>query len=412
MKRVKNTLVYAGFTALLGGFAGAVIWVFLKASGICAELIRDTLPQVTGAPYITFILCVSCGFVTGTLHRYFGDYPEELDVVMGKIRKDRHYDYHPMFVMLVCAFLPLICGASIGPEAGLTGVIAALCYWIGDNVTFAGKSTELFSQIGEAVTLGQLFHSPLFGILAVEEGDDSGTEVVTERISKGNKLLFYGISAVSGFLTAELLNLLFGSAMAGFPSFSEVMTTKEDIISLLIYIPAGLLLYAIFELSERVTHLFADRIPVILKETICGAVTGIMVMSLPMVMYSGEEEMGELMETFVNYSPYFLLGICLLKVIMTTFCINFGLKGGHFFPLIFACACMGFAIASLVFPGDPVPHSAFAAATVTGTVLGAQLKKPLAVTLLLLLCFPAGALLWIFLCAAIGKSISSKNPEL
>lgn len=55
-----------------------------------------------------------------------GDYPEELNVVLGKIKRDKHYDYKPMGVILVCAFIPLVIGASVGPEAGLTGIIAGL----------------------------------------------------------------------------------------------------------------------------------------------------------------------------------------------------------------------------------------------------------------------------------------------
>ena len=42
--------------------------------------------------------------------------------------------------MLLCALLPLLLGASVGPEAGLTGIIAALCYWVGDNVTLGAGS--------------------------------------------------------------------------------------------------------------------------------------------------------------------------------------------------------------------------------------------------------------------------------
>ena len=82
------------------------------------------------------------------LRKRFGDYPESLYVVMGKVKKDKYYPYHPMTVMLLCAFLPLILGASVGPEAGLTGIIAALCYWVGDNVTYAKEHAEEYSDKG------------------------------------------------------------------------------------------------------------------------------------------------------------------------------------------------------------------------------------------------------------------------
>jgi H+/Cl- antiporter ClcA len=124
-----------------------------------------------------------------------------------------------------------------------------------------------------------------------------------------------------------------------------------------------------------------------------------------MVLFSGEEQMGELMLDFGRYTPWLLIGICLLKLVMTAFCLNFGMKGGHFFPLIFACVCMGFALAMLVFP-NPAEHVVFAAGVVTSATLGAQLKKPLAVSVLMLLCFPARLLFWIFLAAAAGGRLA------
>ncbi|MBQ3381599.1 MAG: hypothetical protein IJG58_07545, partial [Oscillospiraceae bacterium] len=48
----------------------------------------------------------------------------------------------------------------------------------------------------------------------------------------------------------------------------------------------------------------------------------------------------------------------------------------------------------------------FAAGVVTSATLGAQLKKPLAVSVLMLLCFPARLLFWIFLAAATGGRLA------
>jgi len=408
MKHSSNTFKLILFTALLGAFAGLVVWCFLKAVSICTGLIWEKLPFATGFTYAPLIICILGGLIVGIIHRSFGDYPEELQVVMEKIQKDKHYDYHPIAAMLICAFFPLVCGASVGPEAGLTGIIAALCYWVGDNVTFAKSNTEMISEIGEAVTLGQLFSSPLFGILAVEEKDDTASDDTLKQMSRGSKLLFYGISTASGFLIANVLNSFFGAPMGGFPAFSGVSMERNDLLSALIYIPSGLLLYGFFELSEHLFSGLSNKIPVIIKETLCGALIGIMVIIFPLSMFSGEEEMGEMLTSFTSYTPLFLLSICLIKIIMTTFCIRLGMKGGHFFPLIFSCTLLGLALALMIFAGDPAPHAGFAAATVTATTLGAQLKKPITASLLLLLCFPLNILFWIFLCAAIGCKVSER----
>lgn len=403
-EKAGNTIKLVIFTAILGAFAGAVIWVFLKGVALGADLLWNELWQITGIPYPAIAVCALLGLICGVIRKRFGDYPEELPVVMKKIKKDKYYDYKPMAVILVMAFIPLIIGSSVGPEAGLTGIIAALCYWVGDNVSFAKNDTASFSEIGEALTLGQLFHSPLFGILAVEESEE-GEGIKAPGMSKGSKLLLYGISTASGFLVIEVLNSLFGEAMEGFPSFEEATVQRADYLMLIVYIITGLVLYHLFELSEKLTGEMGKRIPPVLRETLCGIVIGVAVAFFPMVMFSGEEQMSKLMGSYMLYAWPVLMGIALLKVFMTAFCINFGMKGGHFFPLIYASTCMGYAISFLVFK-DPAPHAAFAAASITAALFGAQLKKPFAAALLLLLCFPVRILFWIFLCAVIGAQIA------
>jgi hypothetical protein len=72
---------------------------------------------------------------------------------------------------------------------------------------------------------------------------------------------------------------------------------------------------------------------------------------------------------------------------------------------------MGAAIASLIFGSLAgisdasliQSHAVFAAAAVTAAALGAQLRKPFAVSVLLLLCFPLKLVLWTFLAAAAGS---------
>ena len=146
--------------------------------------------------------------------------------------------------------------------------------------------------------------------------------------------------------------------------------------------------------------------------------------------------MGELVAGNFACAPLFLAGIALLKVLLTNVCIQSGLKGGHFFPIIFAGVCLGYAAAILVFGGlsgqailgfsnatgqaalvfgDVAGHAAFAAAIVTAALLGAIMKKPLAVTVLLFLCFPVKLFLWIFFAAAAGSfflSIGTKANKL
>lgn len=186
------------------------------------------------------------------------------------------------------------------------------------------------------------------------------------------------------------------------PSFPEMQPDMFDYLLLAVYILLGCVLAKFYFITHTVTEKALGKLPAIVRETAGGLCLGIMGMAAPILMFSGEEAMGELIGDYSRYLPLALLAVAFLKVLLTNICIQSGLKGGHFFPIIFAGVCLGYAAAMLVFP-DAGSHGTFAAAAVTAALLGAIMKKPLAVTLLLFLCFPIKLFLWIFLAAAAGN---------
>ncbi len=406
-KKVENNIKLYIFVILLGAVVGIVLWAFLRLLGLCKDFLWHIIPEAIGVNFISVIICAVGGLLMGLLHKRYGDYPEELPIVLGKIKRDRHYEYHPMLALLACAFIPLAFGASVGPEAGLTGIVAGLCYWLGDNVKYAKQHADAYSNIGAAVMLGSLFHSPLFGIFAVEE--DTAYEETVENfgLPKVSKLLLYGLSMASAFLVMKGLGAVFCALDVGFPGFEAANVMPADYWLILLYVPVGLVLFAAYFYAKKLAGLVSSKIPVIVRETICGLCIGIMSMLVPAVLFSGEEQMGLLPDLFMGYTPAMLIGVSFLKIVMTTFCIEFGLKGGHFFPLIYACSSMGFGVALLIFGAGAPAHAVFAAAIITAATLGAQIRRPIAVSMLLLICFPFRFVLWILLAAAAGVRTSA-----
>ena len=417
--KVFNQIKLYLFTICLGAFVGAVVWLFLRILALCKSFVWETLPNIApseAAPFLMPVICASAGMLLGIIRKRHGDFPDELNVVLSKIKSDKHYDYSKMGVMLICALIPLVFGASVGPEAGLSGIIAALCYWIGDNVKYAHEKIRTYSEIGAAVTLGSLFASPLFGIFAVEESYDArDLDVRKLPLPKINKIVMYGLSAVSAFFVIKGLGLLFHVEIHGFPKFDAQPVSVGDYAMTIPYILTGLLLFFVSDAAEKLFGRTASFLPAVAGETICGGIIGITAGVLPVILFSGEEQLAQMSTSIADYMPVVFIGTGVLKMLMTAFCIRFGVKGGHFFPLIFACSSVGFGLSVLVF-GASLPHAVFAAAVVTASTLGAQLKKPLATAILLMLCFPLNIIIWIVLAAVAGglaaaKIIGSDNHE-
>ena len=402
------------FCAVIGAIVSIIFWLFLFAIKWGIELIWNVLPgEFTRLSVYPLIVCTAGGLIIGLIRRAAGDYPEDMMTVFGKLKADKTYPYRKLPMLFICALLPLIFGSSVGPEAGMVGLIVALCCWAGDSMKFAKSESEYYSRMGAEVTLSILFRSPLFGLFEVEESAfETDREATGKETSGALKIVLYCVAAGAAFGMFWLMNTLFGKVSEGFPTFDLVSAKRADYMLFALYLACGIILGLFFERSERIFHMAGQKLPPVIKEMTAGLILGAVVCVLPVIRFSGEEQMGILIEDYAKYAPLAMIGIAFLKIIMTNLCISFGLKGGHFFPLIFSAVCLGFGVSLMIFPQD-VSHATYAAAIVSAGTLGVTLKKPLAVSMLLLLCFPAGYLLWIVpsaaICAWAGRLIEDRK---
>lgn len=396
-KGIKNELKLMVFSALVGGFAGIVFWLFLFAVQRGTWLVWEALPQgVTGSVWYSVAACALGGLLCGLLRLRWKDLPESMDTVLGKLRRDGTYAYDKLPIILVAALLPLMFGSSVGPEAGMVGVVVALCCWAGENLRFAGGESAYYSKVGASVSLSVMFYSPLFGVFDVEEGEGGGLHGIT----RSRKIVVYGIAVGAGFGCITLLNGIFGDVMTGFPSFAPVTEDWRDVALFFPYVLCGIMLGVLFNVSEHGFERVGKLLPPVLGEVVAGIVLGLVTGLAPAVRFSGEDQMGALISgSFAQYAPVAIIGIGLLKVVLTNLCIGMGLKGGHFFPLIFAAVCLGMGLSLVIFAGD-LSHATIAAGIVAAATLGTTMRKPMAVAMLLLLCFPARMLMWTIPAAA------------
>ena len=168
----------------------------------------------------------------------------------------------------------------------------------------------------------------------------------------------------------------------------------------LIGILAGLI-YSVFNKTTNIISEWFGKYTIV-KCTTAGVLLGIAGTFLPLVMFSGEEQMGEVIGNFKELGIMILLLTAIVKLFITNICNNLGLKGGHFFPNIFSGICIGYAVA-LIININPV----FCVCVITTALMAFLIKKPFATVLLLMICFPTKALLVMILAAVIGSFIKA-----
>ena len=282
MARLKNKLIGMLYTVLLGVITGAIVWAFLRVMNLGIGFLWDFLPSQFSIPFYTVGVCLIGSLLIGLYKSKFGDYPEELGMVLGKLKKNGRYPYNNLLIVLIAALLPLLIGAAIGPEAGLTGVIVGLCCWVGDKLKRYYKEASDLASIGASATLGTIFRSPMFGFVEPLEGE------ADTKLPKASKTVLYILAILSSFGIFILLNKLTGGS-TGFPAIEFNGIELTDLLWGLVLTLVGVVMGVLFLAFEKITHFLLGLVKnVIIRCAIGGLALGIIGTLLPLTMFSGE----------------------------------------------------------------------------------------------------------------------------
>lgn len=356
------------------------------------------------------------GVIIGLWQKKFGIFPESLEEVMAKVKKDKGYNYDKVHILFISALMPLVFGGAIGPEAGLTGVVAGLCTFVGDRLKYKGDRVKEVASSGLSATLGVIFNAPLYGIFEQIEDRRSGKVNKRERlVNKATRVVLYALAVVGGMLSLKGLSILFGE-LEGLPRFSS-----ERIGDFHVYISqwkwgipliiVGIIIALIYILFNKVTSIVGEKLKKyrVISCVIAGLLLGVLGHFVGSGRFSGESQMYTLINNYTDFAVIGLIILGLVKLLMVNVSVNLGWKGGTIFPMIYAAVSVGYACTLLINATGSFDEfeAVFAVAITAASMLGFLMRKPITVIAILLLCFPLSFLPAIIISALVSSFIAN-----
>ena len=415
--RIKKYISLCLFTFLIGLAGGGIVWILLQIMQVGISLLWTALPKALGLSagaagltactpgtllYNLSVCFIGAIFIALT-QKHYGPLPETMEEVMFRVKKEGSYPFGNLHHIAIAALLPLIFGGALGPEAGLTGLIVGFCYWAGANLKYRNEEITALAEAGFAAMLGVIFGSPLFGISHNLEPDDKSEHYLEKLAGKRTRIVIYCCGALGGMLAFLFLGGLTGRS-AGLPRFDAHHAVGIDQWKWLLPLIAIGVVFALFYLTvEKLTRIAAGKLSghYFICSFIAAAAVAISGAFLPLSMFSGEHQLEELIAGWQQTSPAVMILTAIVKLALVSFCISFGWRGGSIFPIIFSGALLGYTFALIV-----GMDGAFAVAMLVSAMYAYIMRKPVAVVMILLLCFPVTYIIPI----AVSAIIASKIP--
>lgn len=353
--------------ALLGLISAVITFAFIALVDGAASVVWETTAEAIGLSMqvFTLLVCTLGGLLVGVLVRVFGDHSGIFAEMMAEFGRTGRFNYRHAPGIVLTAFVSLVSGGSLGPEAPMADACGSAGTWLSERLKLDERSTRSLGFSGLSGMLASFITSPFGGALLSLEAARGG-------VSYPWILIPSLVASAVGTVAFLVLSQEYFGSLYTFPDYAPRVTDLAWAVPLGLL---GALAGAIFILAIRTLRklLAPLRSRLIVRGLLGGLILGIAGALLPLILFSGEQQTHVLIQDAAAIGVIPLIVMALVKLLITALLLVTGWKGGYIFPTMFAGVALGMA-AHLLFPSIPM---AVAVAATMGGAMVATMKAPI-----------------------------------
>lgn len=330
-----------GFQAMvLGLIAGAIAAFTYWAMILLQGAIWGALPD---SRWVILPVMVAGGMAIG-LTRLMAAGPDLEDQIAQARNPQAIYRREAVWVALgaICA---VAFGGAVGPEAGILAVTAQLSSIVSIRLARTAATRRTLAQASISGALAGFYGSPAGGPVHAEPRDTVPKPV----------LIAAGLAGFAGFVVVAETLMQGAIAMMRLPRFTVDSTVWDTLIACLAGAAGAAVGLVFLALRGRISALLSQSVTSRFWQPVFGgASAGLLCTFAPILLFSGHNEIGEMLRLGAEHGPGLLVVLGIGKALACALCVASHWQGGVVFPMCFAGGAAGAAVLFLL-PGlDPV----------------------------------------------------------
>src|SRR5215210_6951304 len=283
------------------------------------------------------VLLTGAGVLIGLLIKFFGQ-RGGLGVAQREYAQTGRLNPRNLPSILLQAFISLWSGAAVGPEGTLVFLTGGVGTFVSDRLRLQKDDVQVLVYSSIAGAFGGFFGSPVVGAVGAIEYMFIKEVDLYRHLIPGLLAAAVGYGVYFAFLQTSFLGIY------SFPDYASPRLV-DLWWALLVGVIAGfvgIMFKLVFGIVQRVFAPLAKK--PFSRAVIGGIVIGLIGTFLPLTLYSGQNQLLQIIHNPAAFGIGLLFIMVVVKALLTSTSLTTGFEGGPIFPLFFIGGCLGLAI--------------------------------------------------------------------